>query len=78
MLLDRRRADATPFRKIVLDLTQALVELAGSAFGVAPLMVIEAHGEVNQGLQKPAFGLPGGSPNLFENLVAVVELATVE
>jgi hypothetical protein len=76
--LDTVCSHATPLGQVTLDLAQAFHQLTACSCPVAPLMMIEADGKVNQALEKPPLRLPGRRPDLFKNLVALEKLAAVE
>lgn len=78
LLLNGGRANTSPFGQVTLDFAQAFAELADRPLGVALLVVVETHGEVNEALQKPALGLARGGPHFFEHLVAFEEFPSVE
>ena len=53
------------------ELAKSLAELAGSANGIASLGMVEADGEVNEGLQEEAPGAALRSPDFFPDFVAL-------
>ena len=60
------------------ELAESFAELAGSANGIASLGMVEADGEVNEGLQEEAPGAALRSPDFFPDFVALEKLAAVE
>jgi len=64
--------------EVGLELAKSLAELTLGAGAIIALVVVEADGEVDQGLQEEALGAPRGRPDFFEHLVALEEVAAVE
>lgn len=61
-----------------LELAKSFAELALGAEAIVALVVVEADGEVDQGLQEETLGATRGGPDLFEHFVALEEVAAVE
>lgn len=64
--------------KVELEFAKSFAELALGAEAIIALVVVEADGEVDQGLQEEPLGAARRGPDFFEHFVALEELAAVE
>jgi hypothetical protein len=78
LLAKQGRVDTSIAGKVGLDLAQSLAKLALSARRVATLMVIEADGDVDQGLEEQTLRAAAGDPELLQDFVALEEPAAIE
>jgi hypothetical protein len=70
--------DAFAVGEVGGKLAESLAELAGSTHGIASFGVVEANGEVNEGLEKEAPRAALGGPDFLPDFVAFEKLAVVE
>lgn len=64
--------------EVGVQLTEPFAKLALGAGAVAAPVVVEADGEVDEGLEEESLGAARGGPDFFENFVALKKLAAVE
>ena len=73
-----RRIDPAIHRQIAGELAQGLPQLQLGADRIALLMMIKSHGYVNHRLQKQPPLAAARPPDIFENFMALEELAGIE
>ncbi len=78
MVAEGESVEAAKGGEVGVELAESFAELTLGAEAILALVMVEADGKVDQGLQKEPLGAAGGGPDFFEHLVALEELAAVE